>query len=382
MFLNKGKICVAIYMMAAIIIMNGCGAGNNNFSEEAVSADQAASNNPVPSKNQAASASLPENLSGYPYGNAGISFKTVNTDGEWVFAADTNNNGKECIIKFCQDGSGKETIYENKNDSTILDLNAIDGWLYFSLYERKEEEFFDDETNESYTGTIKYYYICKIKEDGTGFEKIARRNTGSMWVYGDKIYFSLFSKRGDTGIYCMDIDGNNEELLFDKENIWFEIIDNKIYVICYDGGLMDFNGKCELFRMDIGGGEAKKISEFSNVCMSTICLDEKYMYYLGNDEDKLYRADIDGKETELLVSDVSEFCIQDDWIYFINEGYNDKPCSLKKIRKNGEDLTVLCDECLAGTYRLCGGFGDWLYLYYNGMKRVSTDGKNIDEIKK
>lgn len=81
----------------------------------------------------------------------------------------------------------------------------------------------------------------------------------------------------------MDINGENDKLLFDKENVWFEIYNKKIYCMVL-GKLNVEDADVNLFQWDIGDESSgfQKIAVFEKMSgkMDRICLTGENLYYL------------------------------------------------------------------------------------------------------
>lgn len=300
-----------------------------------------------------------EEQCGYSVGNASLLYgdrKVAMAGNEIIFAI--NVNGRGTLNKCKQKGGKQQVLYEHKS-GYISNINANSRWIIFLLTETKED--------------VDQYYICKLKTDGSCFEKISETRIEDMWLYGNDIYFSKYSKRGATGIFSMDMDGKNVKLLLDRENIWFEIYDKKIY--CMDlGELTVEDDDVDLFQLDMADRDRgfQKIATFKAMSgkMDRVCLKEKDVYYLDVGDGRLYRRNIDNSDAVLLTTDVSEFCIQNNRIYCIkwtDTGEEDEFCVLNP---DGTCLKTLGRGNLKKGYVFNGVLGECGYFTSDSIECI------------
>lgn len=259
-----------------------------------------------------------------------------------------------------------EGAYE-QNAGYISNISVINDWIYFALKEIKEINHF---------GTVREvnsYNICKVKTDGSCFEKLSKTRVENMWVYDNTIYFSKYSKRGAKGIFCIDINGKNEKLLFDKENVWFGIYKQNIYCMVL-GELTVEDSDVDLFKWDIGDESSgfQKLATFNKMSgkMDRICQKEGNLYYLDADDGRLYKTNISNKDTILLRTGVSEFCIQNNQIYCIE--YSDKAGKEKfcVLNLDGTYLKGIYSANEKEGYIFNGVFGEWGYFTSESIKCI------------
>jgi len=315
--------------------------------------------------NQQKSDSINETISGYPWGNASISKKIVCARDDCVYIAKNDKNNSK-LIKMCPDESIKEIIFDQKA-GFISNVNVIDDWIFFSLEKMLQKK------NNGDMRDVRCYSICKIKNDGSGFQQLIERRIFDMWACNEMLYYSLYSKKGADGIYCIDTNGETEKLLFEKTNIWFVPTGEKMYSLS-QGDIMRDDKNCELYQMNFDGGNLQKISSFSKKGMDYICLLEDSLFYLDSMNGELYKTNIGGSEPVLLASDVTAFCIEGEWIYFTSnvKGTQNK---LSKIQKDGKNLSVMNDVISSSGVELCGVFNNWIYFDAVPMLRISIEGK-------
>lgn len=263
-------------------------------------------------------------------------------------------------------GDNRQVLYEQKT-SHISNVNVNNDWIYFALTETKEINHYGA------TREISTYYICKIKFDGTCFKKLSKTRIEDMWIYGDKIYYSKYRKNGAAGIFCMDINGNNDKLLFDKENIWFGIYNHKIYCLVL-GELNVENDDVNLFQWDIGdeSGNFQELAIFKKMSgkMDRICMRGENLYYLDEDEGELYKANINNEDQKLLRKGVSEFCIQNNKIYSIECFSAEDKDKLCVLDLDGTNLKSIYIGNLKEGYSFNGVFEGWAIFTFDSIKCI------------
>ncbi len=296
----------------------------------------------------------------YSVGNASLLYsnrKVGMAGNEIIFAI--NMNGRGTLNKCSEKGDNQQILYEHKA-GYISNINVSGNWIIFALTETKQDVY--------------KYNICKLKIDGSCFERIYETRIEDMWVYGNNIYFSKYSKEGATGIFNMDMDGKNVKLLFDKENIWFEIYNKKIY--CMDlGELTVEDDDVDLFQLDIGEGgrEVQKLATFKKMSgrMDRVSLKEKDVYYLDVDDGRLYKTDIYNLDTTLLSTGVSEFCIQNNKIYCIKWSDTEKKDNFCVLDLDGTYLKSIRSGNMKKGYNFNGVLGGWGYFTSDSIKCIN-----------
>lgn len=265
-----------------------------------------------------------------------------------------------------KNGKGSQVIYKQKS-GYISHVNVSGDWIIFSLSETRKEKHDAKE--------ITKYYICKIKTDGSCFEKLQGVRVEDLWVYKKKIYFSKFTKRGGAGITCVDFLGKKEEMIFDKENIWFEILGNKLYCMSR-GDLLKRDEDCHLYQVELdrNDGEFQELMVFKGMSgkMDRVCTDGTYVYCLDLEGEHLYRTSVNDVSLVLLASDVSAFCVQDDRIYYTatnDYGADDKLCA---INLDGSGKQIIYSGIDEKGYRFNGVFRDRGYFTSDTIKCVNT----------
>lgn len=290
-------------------------------------------------------------------GNASLLYssrKVGMTGNEIIFAV--NTDGRGTLNKCSKNGDNQHVLYEYKA-GYISNINVSGNWIIFSLAETKN------------------YYICKLKIDGSCFEKIYETRIEDMWVCDNRIYFSKYNKRGATGIFSMDMDGENAKMLFDKQNIWFQIYNRKIY--CMDlGELSVEDDDVHLFQLNIGKGDSgfQKLTTFKKMSgrMDRLLLKGKDLYYLDEDDGRLYKTNIDNSDKTLLSKDVSEFCIQDNKIYCIQWADTEGEDTFCMLDLDGTYLKSICSGNLKGGYVFNGVLDGWAYFTSDLIKCINT----------
>lgn len=269
---------------------------------------------------------------GYVHGNPANYHSPVCSDGDWVYAVqdiiledgDDYANGS-AIVRFRKDGTDMKTLYEFPqydidNRSRIFCLNVRNDWIVFLLTER--------------INTIESHYICKMKTDGTHFERLLDAYVYDMWLYKNRIYFSFFTKWGGSDIYSMDMNGEDlQQLVEEKQGLEFEVANNKIYAFYSDDNTDGTTDDYQLYEMDLKGCKKEKLMEVKDAFGDSLCLWGNSVFYLNGDE-QLCKQEIGNTEAVVILSmedNESEYRIYDDYIYYIDD-------DLYRISVDGKDL--------------------------------------------
>lgn len=113
-----------------------------------------------------------------------------------------NGNTFPVIYSISQEGN-EEVIYENDDCGGIRNLTIGNDWIYFiesSIKEKREE---------SRQGNI---YISKIKVDGSGYQKIMKRNASMLQVEGDNLFFKNYH---ESALICYNLKNRQENRIVD-----------------------------------------------------------------------------------------------------------------------------------------------------------------------
>lgn len=264
---------------------------------------------------------------GYPHGNTGKYQRFICSDTEWLYVVQNKSNGSCRLIRLKKDGTDKKCIYKNKNGS-IFSLNANDNWLVFQLAEGLKQNIKSPEK-----------YICKIRNDGAGFEKLEKGGVNDLWLYKNRIYYSYWTKWSGRNICSMDINGTDKKVILEKDDgIEFEVVNDKIYVFYCESAYENISG-CEFYQMNLDGTEKEKLMDIAaDAYPDTLCLWEDSIYYI-NEEEQLCRLETNAGKEVILASDVEKYCICDKWIYFVT--YDDERTKLYKVNEETKELILV-----------------------------------------
>lgn len=267
---------------------------------------------------------------GYPHGNMGEYQRFICSDAEWLYVVQNKSDGSCRLIRLRKDGTDKKCIYENKRGK-IFCLNAKNNRLVFLLSEGGKDNIKSRKDS-----------ICKIKSNGSEFEKLEEVRVNDLWLYKNRIYYSSFTKWSGRNIYSMDMNGEDEKVILEKEDgIEFEVINDKIYVFYYENSHEIISG-CELYQMNLDGTEKEKLLDIAEAYWDTICLWEDSVYYLNEDkheENQLCRMEINGGKEIVIASDVRKYCISGKWIYFVTDFAG--PTKLYKVNEETKELVLV-----------------------------------------
>ena len=159
-----------------------------------------------------------------------------------------------------------------------------------------------------------------MKLDGTDKVEIysTKEVTMNFFVDHNKIYYyKPFDKDGDKGkLHSMSLYGQNIKKLNDKLSTLQIISEADTEYLYYT------DTEEHLYKVNKQSGVEKKITDQK---ISSIIVDEKWIYYLNADEHyHLYRMKKDGEKNKILIDkEVSDINVLENWIYYKIESNED-----------------------------------------------------------
>lgn len=239
------------------------------------------------------------------------------------------------------DGKGKDTI------------NVVDDWIFF----RQGKE------------------IKRMKNDGSKIDRIFKGYSLHMHVVGNWIY--LINLNDNSKIYKMDVNGQNRDILCDKEVNDMAIYDNKIYYS------YKYNKESYLEVMNTDGTGKQLLA---NIKTRNMVVDKGYIYYLNDVDEKLYRIELENNSIEELSDNkILKFCKDDNWIFFTLKAPKDSAWRFKGLYRmdiDGSNVLALDSENYLDEVGI-GITEEWVfYVSTNGtnhpiLKRIKKDGTNV-----
>ena len=122
------------------------------------------------------------------------------------------------------------------------------------------------------------------------------------------------------------------------------------------------------------GSKIEKINDDYEIYLNS---SGKYIYYLNVDNYNIMRMKTDGTDKETVIEDVDpqKFVIENDWIYYFDDG------NFYKIKTNGKDKKILSQKSIE-SYEIVG---NWIYYSYKNegkyiLAKMKTDGSDITKI--
>jgi len=148
--------------------------------------------------------------------------------------------------------------------------------------------------------------IVKSNLDGSDVQKIVGMNyTYCLNIYDGKLYFKHTDNKKSV-IYCTDLDGKNQKVLFekDKENVVTDlsVVNDKLYYI--------INNK--LYSRDLDGKNEQQVIDGR---VESYLVSENAIFYSANKQTMMYR---DGKVTQLAHLSARSFNEYNGYLYFVN----------------------------------------------------------------
>jgi len=263
-------------------------------------------------------------------------------DNEYFYYIDWGNFGETTkIIKI--NSQGEKTLVIEGHDLDFFNLNALDGYIYYS-----------DTCQNLYR--IKNDGSCKTRLN-TDY-KVKYANIIGEWIYYCNV--DDFSQPNTGQIYKMKLDGSNKTSLINKRCTIEGISRSWIYYRdCQDQGAR--------YKMHLDGSGKEKINiRF----LDSPNFVGDWIYYSDTFEENIYRIKSDGSnKTKLCYDKVNFLNVDNGWIYYtsVNENYK-----LYKMQLDGTNKTKISDDN-------CGMIqviGEW--IYYHGSEgsiyKIKLDG--------
>lgn len=259
----------------------------------------------------------------------------------------------EDFIYYAREGKIYRTDINFENDMVIFDelenlgkdtINVVEDWIFF----RQGKE------------------INRIKTDGTNNEILFIGYSLQMQVVGNWIYF--ISIEDDSKICRIDVNGQNKQLLSDKDIEDMAVYKGKIYY--------SYNTKEDGF-LEVMNTDGTDKQFLSNIRTRNMIVDEEYIYYLADVEEILYRMSLKDKSRERLSNkQILKFIKDDNHIFYTLKNVDNEDWRFKglyKMNVDGSNVTALDSEIYLDEVGMAVTKD---YVFF-----VSTNGKNLPELK-
>lgn len=152
--------------------------------------------------------------------------------------------------------------------------------------------------------------ICRIKKDGTEFEKIYDRYCYELTYYNEWLYFS--SNMGGTEYHVcrMRTDGSNLTILANCRVWYMNICNDKIIFCNYSDGK-------SIYSMNVDGSDYKLLH--SGECCDLCVVNDKIYFSTDMELRKLHSIDLNGNNEEILLNSYVRFTnYYDEKLFFVN----------------------------------------------------------------
>jgi len=236
--------------------------------------------------------------------NGGLAAK----QGDWIYYFSDKDIYDMGICKMFKDGSNSNKITDTDGAGSI---NIVNDWIYYG-----------------------YKGICKVRTDGSGWEKISDDKAGCVHVVNDWIYYSEECSFDYTlcNIYKMRIDGSEKELLL-KDNMFgtFCVSGECIYYIG------DVNKRGDRFILYKYSPYEKYRKRLSKDQISEFCIQGNSIYYINQDElTYIYKISTNGGgRKRILIRRTNSINAHGNWLYYVDHDLGDIICK-KNIRSGGK----------------------------------------------
>jgi len=363
--MKKGKRIIGL-MMAAVCLtgaLTGCGSDESQDKSSEAAVTETTKENKTASEAPAERDPMPA------YEKHGVNNSMATSDGRYIYYTYLVDGKNEHALYRCDMDFNNPQDLNEKNRRKLYNPVVIDGYLYLSSGKSAErvdiatapnyfdgkdgrvysESFFDEKASEEIMG-VKYtvaddeylYFvssgICRVKKDGTGFEKLlaeeGRYNFYDLKYWNGKLYAYCGD---DQKLYSMNTDGSGVSEVCKMMESFVIYEGNAYYIFSGD------NHAQQLTKTNLETGETETIAVLGEGWVSADlknAMDGK-LYYVYDDEDDVYTLrtyDIESGEVITISSlegSPENLDVVGNYIFFENE---DK---LMKMNLDGTDLVQL-----------------------------------------
>lgn len=251
------------------------------------------------------------------------------------------------IYVFCQ-----FYVYYKTNNYTYVTDEQVDNQKVYNMYFLSEGYTYEPNTS-----------LNTMKTSGLEETEVTiAKNIGftSIMEYGDYI-FGL----KENALYKINKDTYEVVVLVEEDVYKFTMYEDEIYYISTN------ESKLYVFDLETNTSKSLKISNVKEVLV-----DEDYLFLCVTDLEKsiLIRTDKDGSnEKELTDDEVVSYIIQDeDKIYFVNKGNDDKIYSVGKDGKNLEKILDIKSKSDTGDTEYIAG-NKYMFVFDEYLYYINTD---------
>ncbi|MDF2948810.1 MAG: hypothetical protein K0R07_831 [Sedimentibacter sp.] len=267
------------------------------------------------------------------YGLAAETDEAIYYAKDFMLYKSDKNLEKETLLVEQPVNNGKDTI------------NVVDEWIFFR--EGKK--------------------IRRVRTDGTNIETIYNGYSMHMQVVGNWIYFISLSD--DSKICKIDVNGQNKQFLSEKEEIDDMAVYNETIYYSYED---KENTYLESMNLNETGQQF-----ISNIKTRSMIVDEDYIYYIDDVEDRLNRFDLENKTQEKLSNEqILKFVKDEKYIFYTIKDPDSSYWGFKglyRMNVDGSNVVTLDGD----NYLDEQGIGiTENYIFY-----VSTEGKSHPSMK-
>jgi len=253
-----------------------------------------------------------------PIGNT-INYGYVLVDGDDIYYSKMIINGGDfysCIYKY-NTKSGEDVLISVTEAEDILVMNG------FLTLERGNLYFLSNYAHESYLEAAEN--ISYIKPDGKTPNEISMLfedgevSCRSMQIVKGVIYYYDDMEE----IICrINADGTNKRIINEEAAIW------SYSNMCVSGNSIYYAEDEYIYEINVKGGEPKLIldtyDEFEDgyFDISYIIVDNKYIYYMDDEQSYIYRISTNGRNNELIYKApqgvyIESFNVSEGVVYFV-----------------------------------------------------------------
>lgn len=334
--------------------------------------------------------------------------RLINIMGGWVYYAKKvkhqQYNGVEQVYRIRMDGTGEELIIEEP----VFDIFVSDGWLYyrndqFKLYkmraDQRERVLIKENTYFYIIGVIGdwIYYrdegafgvIGKLRTDGNEDVRITEPYSGD-YIWCEEGWVFYFGEADLRGFSRISLDGEDEERIY---NIQYQnqldfSYDYPAQLTIHEDWLYYKTENGSIYRVKTDGS---RIEELGQENISGFKLNQKFLYYYKYDDEidqyQVYRSNLDGTDSQEVLTCSSFGGVGDNWIVYqgqhsIYQANLDGSAPVKLIDDYDNHIKVV-DKCLyywreegksRGSFRIDLNTGQHVKLSDDIHYRIVGDG--------
>lgn len=262
-----------------------------------------------------------DNVTGNTTGNLNNKGLFCEYDGT-IYFSNPSDNG--CLYSMNLDCTNVRKL----NNDSASSINVAGNYIYYI-----RDNVISNNTSSVFRGLV--YGVIRTKLDGSAQKSLYDHLAGVITLHGNYIYYQSYSPNEPMAFCKVKIDGSDDTKLSDaaffpscyydnyiyfpnvatdrniyrysiQSGITSEYLDANAYLIDRQGHYMyyiDLDNQYRLVRVDITTGDKEFLTSRSEGrCINFNIYEDKIFYYVEGDESALYRINLDGSDSTLVMN--------------------------------------------------------------------------------